>query len=84
MVAGPRGRFNFTHSFSVFIVPIAYLVYTLVHGALASMYPYGFFDVLTYGYASVLMLMGGVIVGGYVVALIYYGAERLLGRRANP
>ena len=47
------------------------------------MYPYGFFDVITYGYASVLMLMGGVIVGGYVVALLYLGAERLLGRRAS-
>lgn len=80
VVAGPRGRFNFSHTFSVFIVPIAYLVYTLGHGALASMYPYGFFDVLTYGYASVLTLMGGVIVGGYVVALIYYGAERLRSR----
>ena len=84
VAAGPRGRFTFAHTFSVFIVPIGYLVYTLVHGALASMYPYGFFDVITYGYASVLMLMGGVIVGGYVVALIYLGAERLLGRRANP
>ena len=61
-------------------MPIAYLVYTLGHGALASMYPYGFFDVPTYGYASVLTLMGGVIVGGYVVALIYYGAERLRSR----
>jgi hypothetical protein len=28
----------------------------------------------------VLMLMGGVIVGGYVVALIYYGVERLRSR----
>jgi hypothetical protein len=28
----------------------------------------------------VLTLMGGVIVGGYVVALIYYGAERLRSR----
>jgi hypothetical protein len=29
---------------------------------------------------SVLSLMGGVIVGGYVVALIYYGVERLRTR----
>jgi hypothetical protein len=46
-------------------------------------YPYGFFDVITYGYASVLMLMLGVIVAGYVVALLYLGAERLLRRGAN-
>ena len=78
--AGPRGRFPFSHTFTVFIIPITYLVYTLVHGAIASVYPYGFFNVIKYGYASVLMLMGGVIVSGYVVALIYYGVERLRSR----
>jgi hypothetical protein len=78
--AGPRSRFPFSHTFTVFIIPITYLVYTLVHGAIASVYPYGFFNVIKYGYASVLMLMGGVIVGGYVVALIYCGVERLRSR----
>jgi hypothetical protein len=82
-IAGPRGRFPFSDTFAVFIIPIAYLAYTLVHGAIASVYPYGFFNVITYGYASVLMLMGGVIVAGYVVALLYLGAERLLWRGAN-
>jgi hypothetical protein len=36
--------------------------------------------VVKYGYASVLTLMGAVIAGGYVVALIYYGVERLRSR----
>ena len=78
--AGPRSRFPFSHTFTVFIIPITYLVYTLVHGAIDSVYPYGFFNVIKYGYASVLMLMFGVIVGGYVVALIYCGVERLRSR----
>ena len=82
-VAGPRGRFLLSDTFAVFIIPIAYLAYTLVHGAIASVYPYGFFNVIEYGYASVLMLMLGVIVAGYVVALLYLGAERLLRRGAN-
>jgi len=82
-IAGPRGRFPLGDTFAVFIIPISYLAYTLVHGAIASVYPYGFFNVIKYGYASVLMLMGGVIVGGYVVALLYLGAERLLRRRGN-
>ena len=79
-IAGPRGRFQLSDTFAVFIIPIVYLAYTLVHGAIASVYPYGFFNVIKYGYASVLMLMGGVIVGGYVVALVYYGVERLRSR----
>ena len=82
-VAGPRGRFSLSDTFAVFIIPIAYLAYTLLHGAIASVYPYGFFNVIEYGYASVLMLMLGVIVAGYVVALLYLGAERLLRRGAN-
>ena len=82
VAVGPRGRYTFGHTFSVFIIPIAYLAYTLVHGAIASVYPYPFFDVLTYGYASVLMLMGEVIVGGWVVALLYFGIEKLRSRRA--
>jgi hypothetical protein len=79
-VAGPRGRFPFSDTFAVFIIPITYLAYTLIHGAAASVYPYPFFNVIKYGYASVLSLMGGVIVSGYVVALIYYGVERLRSR----
>ena len=82
VAVGPRGRFTFGHTFSVFIIPITYLVYTLVHGAIASVYPYPFFDVIKYGYASVLTLMGAVIVGGYVVALLFLGAEKLRSRRA--
>jgi hypothetical protein len=82
VAVGPRGRFTFGHTFSVFIIPIAYLTYTLVHGAIASVYPYPFFDVITYGYPFVLILMGEVIVGGYVVALLFLGAEKLRSRRA--
>lgn len=80
LALGPRGQFKFSDTFAVFIIPIAYLAYTLIHGALASVYPYPFFNVIKFGYVSVLSLMGGVIVGGYVVALIYYGVERLRSR----
>jgi hypothetical protein len=80
LLVGPRGRYTFSDTFTVFIIPIAYLAYTLLHGAVALVYPYPFFNVVKYGYASVLTLMGAVIVGGYVVALIYYGVERLRSR----
>lgn len=80
VLAGPRGRFPFGDTFRVFVIPILYLVYTLGHGALASVYPYPFFDVITYGYPFVLTLMGEVILGGYVVALIYFGLDRLRSR----
>jgi hypothetical protein len=79
-IAGPRGRFPFGDTFRVFIIPIVYLAYTLAHGAVASVYPYPFFDVLGNGYEFVLMQMGKVIVEGYVVALIFFGIDRLRSR----
>lgn len=82
VTVGPRGQYTLRHTFSVFIIPITYLAYTLVHGAIASVYPYPFFDVIKYGYVSVLVLMGEVIVGGYVVALLYLGIEKVRSRRA--
>ena len=82
-IAGPRGRLRLSDTFAVFIIPILYLAYTLLHGAIATVYPYPFFDVAEDGYVRVLMWMGSVIVSGYVVALIYYGAERLLSRRSK-
>jgi len=36
--------------------------------------------VIKYGYPAVLTLMGEVIVGGYVVALIFIGGGRLRSR----
>ena len=80
LIVGPRGRFAFSDTFTVFIIPIIYLAYTLIHGAVALVYPYPFFNVVKYGYVSVLTLMGGVIISGYVVALLYYGVERLRSR----
>ncbi len=79
-IAGPRGRFPFGDTFRVFIIPIAYLVYTLVHGALASVYPYPFFNVAEHGYEFVLTQMVKIIVEGYVVALIFFGVGKLRSR----
>ena len=79
-IAGPRGRFPFGDTFRVFIIPIAYLAYTLVHGAIASVYPYPFFNVAELGYEFVLTQMGKIIVEGYVVALVYFGVGKLRSR----
>ena len=79
-IAGPRGRFPFGDTFLVFMIPIAYLAYTLVHGAIASVYPYPFFNVAEHGYEFVLTQMGKIIVEGYVVALIFFGVGKLRSR----
>jgi hypothetical protein len=84
-LAGPRGRFSFSETLRIYVIPIAWLAYTFVRGALQNVYPYSFFDVAKLGYASVLVLTAEILVAGYVIALAFYGAERLLSRfaRAN-
>lgn len=78
---GPRGRYGLGDTFRVFLIPVAYLVYTLGRGAVAQVYPYGFFNVVEYGYPAVLLLMVQIIVAGWVVALAFLWVER---RRTRP
>jgi hypothetical protein len=80
VAVGPRGTYTFKETFKVFIIPIIYLIYTFTRGAIASVYPYGFFNVVKWGYPSVLTLVAEVIIAGYVVALFYLGVERLRSR----
>jgi len=80
VAVGPRGTYTFKETFKVFIIPIIYLIYTFTRGAIASVYPYDFFNVVKWGYPSVLTLVAEVIIAGYVVALFYLGVERLRSR----
>jgi hypothetical protein len=81
---GPRGLFAWADTFRVFLIPIAYLAYTLTRGAVAEVYPYGFFNVVKYGYPPVLTLMGEVIVAGWFVALGFLWIERRRARALQP
>ena len=66
------------------MVPVGWLVYTLVRGALASWYPYPFIDVDAHGYGPVLLNCLGVAALTLLFAL---GAVRLdprLGRSERP
>ena len=82
-VAGPRGRFALAETLRIYAIPVAWLAYTFARGALQGVYPYSFFDVATRGYAPVLTLTAEILAAGYVIALAFYGAERLLNRSAR-
>lgn len=55
---GPRDRISGLGAFLV--VPLGWLAYTLVRGAVVDWYPYPFIDVLEHGYAVVLLNCVGV------------------------
>ena len=80
LLAGPRNWFNLRMTVNVFVIPTAYLIYTFSRGALIDRYPYGFFDVIKYGYMSVGKTLIMIYLGGYVLALIFLVIDKVIPR----
>lgn len=81
LLVGPRGFFNLKMTISVFAIPTAYLAYTFGRGAIIDRYPYGFFDVIEYGYISVATTLVMIYVAGYILALIFFGLDKALSKK---
>lgn len=79
-IFGPRGWFKPSHIATAFAIPIAWLLYSLVRGAVIDAYPYPFLDVLEYGYGAVLTTIAMIIAFGMVLAALFLGLDRLLSR----
>jgi len=78
LMLGPRPRIDIRTVGLALLWPVAWITYTLIHGAFSSWYPYPFVDVITHGYARVL-LNGAlvVVVLAIVTALFWVGDRRL-------
>ena len=83
LVAGPRGRFTWRTPFAALVIPLAYAVWTLLHGAVVGAYPYGILDVATYGYGAVLGTLAEIVVLGVVLGFAFLGLDRLLSRSSR-
>jgi hypothetical protein len=60
LVFGPRDRVSTADLLRFLVLPVGWLAYTLVRGAVVSWYPYPFIDVGEHGYAVVLLNCAGV------------------------
>lgn len=83
LIAGPRGWITLRTAVLALVVPITWAAYTLLRGAIINAYPYGFIDVVRYGYASVLTSIAGIAVFGFAIGLVYLLIDRLLTRRTR-
>jgi hypothetical protein len=81
IIAGPRGWFNLKNIVAALVLPIAYVFYTLFRGAAIDKYPYDFFDVVTYGYASVIVFILGILFASLIVAVFYWGIDKALTKK---
>jgi hypothetical protein len=83
LVVGPRGWIRWSTIAPAMILPLVWVAYTLVRGAVISGYPYPFIDVVRHGYGQVLINVVGVAVLGVLIAAILLGVDRLLSRRVR-
>ncbi len=80
LVFGPKRRISVRLSAYAALVPLVWLVFTLVRGAVIDWYPYPFVDVSTHGYGRVMANVAAIT----VFFVVLYGLAILLRRRAAP
>jgi hypothetical protein len=65
------------------IYPVAYISYTLIHGAATNWYPYWFADVSKLGYPVALRNTGFVLIAFVTVGFVFLTFSKLLARRSR-
>jgi hypothetical protein len=76
----PKGTLKFRSAFVWLVFPMAYAVFSLIHGAATGFYPYPFIDQSKLGYDQVLTNMGGLVGAFTGLGLVLIGVDRGLGR----
>ncbi len=76
----PKGVVPWKSVLAALLLPLVYIVWTLLHGAATGWYPYPFLDVPRLGYAAVLTNIAGLFLVFFSVGLALVTIDRLLGR----
>jgi len=78
----PKQTINWKNIFPWLLYPLLYITYTLLRGSFAQWYPYPFVDVLTLGYNKVLVNCVFVTIAFIVVAALFIGIAKMMGKRS--
>jgi hypothetical protein len=82
---GPRRRCDARTALWALVWPVAWLVYTLLHGYVTSWYPYPFIDVTRHGYGGVAInSLAVTAVLAVMAAAFWLGDAYLPGGRPRP
>lgn len=82
LLFGPRPRIDRRTLAWSLVWPLAWLAYTLTHGALTGWYPYPFIDAMELGYPATLLNAALVTVLMLVVGALFFFADARLSPRA--
>jgi len=84
LVVGPRRRADWPDLVPFLVVPVVWLGYTLIRGAIVDWYPYPFIDVTEHGYGVVALNCVAVAVLMLVIAVGAVRLDRVLSARGRP
>jgi hypothetical protein len=74
----PKGEIGWRNGVDSLAYPIAYLAWTLAHGAFAGWYPYPFIDVSKLGYGRMLLNSAGLILAFLAIELLLVALDRFI------
>ena len=80
----PKRDLNWRVGFGAMGFPLAYLVWTLAHGAVTGWYPYPFVDVAELGYPRALANIAGLVLAFLALEVALVGIGRALEQRIEP
>lgn len=75
LIAGPRGLISWSVIGGALVIPVVYVAWALIRGAVINAYPYPFLNVAENGYAYVISYVGGLIVLAVVLALVLWAID---------
>lgn len=78
VICGPRGWISSRTIFASLILPILWLVYSLIRGSVTGAYPYDFLDVDANGMASVLAFVAQIVVFAIILGYLLMLIDKLM------
>lgn len=83
LVFTPKGRLRWLDAVKWLSFPLAYIVWTLIHGYASDWWPYWFVDVPALGLAKTGFWFAAMLALFFVVGLVIVMLDRAFGRRAS-
>ena len=84
LACGPRGGVSGGVVLKALLIPIAWIIYTLVRGAFVHQYPYDFVNVTVLGYQQVCINIVAILCGALVFLGAIVGIDWIAGKALSP